>query len=173
VLAGAVLSGCGSSNSHATPSAAAGAAVAGRVADLEIVHPFLPDPPSPAVAAVYLTIRNTGATPDVLVAVSSPAAATSMLMSESGGAVGSMIAVPDLQVPAHGEASLVPGHDHVMLESPHATLKVGGHVAVTLRFRRAGPVTIEVPVVPLSALVDDDGGTAATTPGTMKMEGSA
>ena len=34
--------------------------VAGRVGTLKVVNPFLPDPTSPSVAAIYLTVENLG-----------------------------------------------------------------------------------------------------------------
>lgn len=142
------------------------AAVAGRVGDLEIIHPFLPDPASPSVAAVYLTVRDTGSVPDRLVAASSDVATSAMLMSEQPA--GTMAPLTDLAVPAHGEASLVPGHDHLMLENPKTSLRVGQTVAVTLRFARAGAITLEVPVVPLDDILSD-GSSGASNPGSGTM----
>jgi copper(I)-binding protein len=141
----------------------ASATVTGEVAHvghLQIVHPYLPDPASPSVAAVYLTVRNTGSTPDRLVSVTSPLAPVAMLMTEddtagTGGSTGTMAPLDGLAIPGHGAAALVPGHDHVMLERP-AGVKVGQDVRVTLHFARAGSVTVEVPVVPLVAIVDND-----------------
>ncbi|MGO9334899.1 MAG: copper chaperone PCu(A)C [Acidimicrobiales bacterium] len=143
----------------ATPfGAAAGASrpaatskVVGRVGSLEILNPFLPDPASPSVAAIYLTVKDTGSKADALVAATSPAAPDVMLMTENAhGSFGSMGMLRELRIPAHGQASLAPGHDHVMLEQPTVTFKIGQTVLVTLRFKWAGSVTVEVPVVPLS-----------------------
>lgn len=125
--------------------------VAGRVGTLKVVNPFLPDPASPSVAAIYLTVENSGSKSDALVAATSPAAPDVMLMTENAlGSSGSMGMLSELRIPAHGQASLVPGHDHVMLEQPTVRFKVGQTVLVTLRFKWAGSVTIKVPVVPLS-----------------------
>jgi copper(I)-binding protein len=165
----ALVAGCGSSggSTNRVATATPTGPVAAHVGALEIVHPYLPDPASPSVAAVYLTVRNTGATPDRLVSVSSPAAAASMLMTEDDhGDTGTMAPLQGLAVPAHGQASLVPGADHLMLEQP-SRLRVGEHVAVTLRFRRAGTVTVEIPVVPLTAIIDNDGSPVTTTMGHM------
>jgi copper(I)-binding protein len=157
----ALGAGCGAS------APAAGAVVA-HVGALEIIHPFLPDPASPSVAAVYLMVRNTGATADRLVSATSPLAPASMLMTEqSTGEGGVMAPLAGLVIPAHGTATLQPGHDHLMLERP-AAVKVGEDVEVTLRFARAGAVTVKVPVVPLTAIIDDDG---APTTGTTTMKG--
>ncbi len=127
-------------------------AVGTRIGSLRVVDAYLPQPASPAVAAIYLTVKNSGNRPDALVAVSSAAATDSMLMTENAN--GTMGMLRDLRVPAHGQASLVPGRDHVMLEQPHGTLAVGQHVTVTLRFQHAGTLTISVPVVPLSRILE-------------------
>ena len=154
------LSACGSSSSTS---------VAARVGALEIVHPFIPKPASPSVAAVYLTVRNTGDQADELVSVSTSVTANSMLMAEdTHGSVGTMTPLTALRVPAHGDAWLRPGQDHVMLESPKRSLRVGQHVNITLHFEHAGAVTVRVPVVPLLALVNDDGaGRSPTVTGSM------
>jgi periplasmic copper chaperone A len=119
---------------------------------LTVVDAFLPDPPSPDVAAIYLTVKNSGRRPDMLIGASSAAAAGAMLMTENPN--GTMGLLRLLRIPAHGQASLVPGRDHLMLESPYHTLSVGEMVVVTLRFYRAGRLTMSVPVVPLSRILD-------------------
>ncbi len=133
---------------------AATSKIVGRVGSLEILNPFLPDPASPSVAAIYLTVKDTGPRADALVAATSPAAPGVMLMTENGhGSFGSMGMLRQLRIPAYGQASLVPGHDHFMLEQPTVSFKVGQTVLVTLRFRWAGAVTVKVPVVPLSWII--------------------
>ncbi len=128
--------------------------VVARLGSLEVIDPFLPDPASPAVAAIYLTVKNMGSRADALVSATSPAAPDVLLMTENaGGSFGSMGMLKELRIPAHGQASLVPGHDHVMLEQPTVRFKVGQSVLVTLRFKRGGTVTIKVPVVPLSRIL--------------------
>ena len=128
--------------------------VVGHVGSLEVVNPFLPDPASPSVAAIYLTVKNSGSKADALVAATSPAAPDVMLMTENGhGSFGSMGMLKELQIPAHGQASLVPGRNHVMLEQPTVMFRVGQTVLVTLRFKWAGSVTIKVLVVPLSRIL--------------------
>lgn len=54
-------------------------------------------------------------------------------------------------VPGHGDASLRPGHDHLMLEDLIATLRVGQTVTASLRFDHAGSVVMRAPVVPFKA----------------------
>jgi copper(I)-binding protein len=157
VMCGAILSGVAlviplEVTSGAAPSTSSN--VAARVGHLEVIDPFLPDPASPSVAAIYLTVKNTGSKPDALISASSPVSPQSMLMKESAhGSTMGMLA--ELRIPAHGEASLKPGRDHLMLEQPKTTFKVGRTVPVTLRFARAGSVTLKVPVVPLSRIIDN------------------
>jgi periplasmic copper chaperone A len=144
-----VLSGAAGASYHGTPSRTPTATT--RVGSLTVVDAFLPEPPSPAVAAIYLTVRNSGSRSDALIGVSTAVAGSSMLMTEYPN--GTMGMLGQLRIPAHGEASLVPGHDHLMLEQPTHTLTLGQHIAVTLHFRRAGFLTISVPVVPLSRIL--------------------
>jgi periplasmic copper chaperone A len=133
-----------------------GAGAVYRIGDLTVVDAFLPQPPSPVVAAIYLTVRNSGSHADALVAVSSPAAAAgSMLMTENPN--GTMGLLRELRVPAHGRASLVPGRDHLMLEQPRGSLAVGQHITVILHFQHAGDLTISVPVVPLERILEHPG----------------
>jgi copper(I)-binding protein len=75
-----------------------------------------------------------------------------MLMKENAHG-SSMGMLADLRIPAHGQASLKPGRDHLMLEQPKTRFKVGQTVFVTLRFERSGSVTLKVPVVPLSRII--------------------
>ena len=119
---------------------------------LTVVDAFLPQPASPSVAAIYLTVKNAGSEPDTLIGVSTPAADSSMLMTENTN--GTMGMLTSLRIPAHGQASLTPGRDHMMLEQPRKTLRLGQHVLVTLHFRHSGTLTISVPVVPLSRILE-------------------
>ena len=147
--AGLVIADPASASYHGPPTTVA---VGDRIGSLTVVDAFLPQPASPNVAAIYLTVKNSGSRPDALIAVSSAAAADSSLMTENPN--GTMGSLRRLRVPAHGQASLVPGKDHLMLEQPRRTLDVGQHVKVTLRFQRAGELSISVPVVPLSRILE-------------------
>lgn len=145
-LAALMLPACGGRSSAS--------AVAARVGDIEVLDAYLPDPASPSVAALYLTVRNTGAHADALIGASSPISASASMHSETAdGMAETMTPIARVPVPAHGEATLAPGHDHVMLEALNASLRTGETVPVTLRFARAGTVVVRVPVVPLDAAV--------------------
>jgi copper(I)-binding protein len=151
----AILLGAALAIGFATMAGATSSAspkIAARVGHLEVIDPFLPNPPSPNVAAIYLTVKNTGSHPDELISASSPASSASMLMKENaqGSSMGMLAA---LRIPAHGQASLKPGRDHLMLEQPKIRFKVGQIVLVKLRFARSGSVSLKVPVVPLSRII--------------------
>jgi len=134
-------------SSLAVADASSSNVVVAHVGHIQIIDPYAPASESAGEIAVYLTLRNTGSQPDELVQVTSPAAPKSMVMMGSTG--GSMSNMSELQVPAHGEVSLRPGVDHVMLQHPRARLAVGEKIKVTLRFVYSGTVTVAVPVIPL------------------------
>lgn len=151
------VSACGTAG-----SATAKSRVVARVGAIEVIDPYLPDPASSSVAAVYLTVRNTGTTSDALIGASTAIAASATLHTEiEQGSVEVMAPLVRLDVAPHQEASLVPGHDHVMLQGVNRTLKVGQSVIVTLRFAHAGSVAVTVPVVSLDSVV----GNMANMPG--------
>lgn len=143
-------------------SASPAARVLGQVGGMQVTDAYVPAPASPSVAALYLTIRNTGTAPDELVGISTPAASSAALMTDVvTGASESMQVLPVVYIPAHGEAMLTPGHDHAMLTNPSASLvRAGRSVQITLHFSMAGSLTLAVPVVPLSAVVGGGKGMA-------------
>lgn len=144
-----VLTACGGG------SASAKGRVAARVGAIEVIDPYIPLPASPSVAAVYLTVRNTGTTADALIGAASAIAASATLHTEiTQGSVEVMAPLVRLDLSPHADASLAPGHDHVMLEGIHQVLKVGQSVTVTLRFAHAGQIAVAVPVVPLDSVVN-------------------
>lgn len=122
--------------------------------ELGIVRPQAGASPGP-VAAVYLTVANTGGA-DRLVGASSPAA-TRLTLHENTGpdGVSLMQRVDSLEIPAGGRLELRPGGSHLMLEGLGAPLEEGGRIEVSLRFERSGPRTVEVPVVGLTQLAEE------------------
>lgn len=95
----------------------------------------------------FLTIRNTGATPDRLVSASSPAAGRMELHTHiRDGDVMRMRPVADIPVPANGEVALQPGGLHLMLIGLTQPLNAGQSIPVTLRFERSGEVTVQLAV---------------------------
>ena len=123
-------------------------------------------PASAGSGAAYLTIQNTGSAADALVGASSPVATTlevhetmvmdspapsastamgSPMASTSGEMMG-MQPVARLGIPAGGTVQLAPGGYHLMLIGLTKDLNVGDTVQVTLKFEKAGDVTVTAQV---------------------------
>jgi len=100
--------------------------------------PPFTDSPMP----VYLTVRNAGPAADTLLGATSSASAHVMLHGS-----GAMDAAGSLAVPPGDALVLAPGGTHLMLQPPLPRFARGDSVAVTLRFARAGEVTIRAVVV--------------------------
>ncbi|MFQ5537079.1 MAG: SCO family protein [Gemmatimonadota bacterium] len=121
----------------------------GRAGDVVVRGAVIPEPAPGSGAALYLTLVNTGAAADSLVALSTPAAERvtlhDMVMREG---VMRMIPMGPLPVPPGRTVRLAPGSRHAMLEGVRpGTLQAGGEVEATLIFARGGAVRIRVPVV--------------------------
>ncbi len=97
--------------------------------------------------AGYMTLRNAGPQPDRLLSAESPAAQRVELHTHiRDGEVMRMRPVADIPVPAGGSTVLQPGGLHLMLIGLTRPLAVGEAVPVTLRFERAGTVTVNLAV---------------------------
>lgn len=103
--------------------------------------------------AAYLTVTNTGTTPDALVAVATPAAAMPMIHATAVAAdgVARMEHVARLELPPGATVTLAPGGMHVMLMDLTAPLVAGATLPLTLTFERAGPVEIAMPILAIAA----------------------
>ena len=107
--------------------------------------------PAIATGVVYLTLRNTGATPDRLVKITSPVAKTvelheSMESTMAMGNVTSMRPVASIAIPAHGSARLAPGGYHAMLIGLIRPLRAGETFPIRLYFAHARPQAATVRV---------------------------
>ena len=92
----------------------------------------------------YVRIRNEGAEPDRLLAVSCTCSRTTEIHSTQGS---EMVTLPALDIPAGGTVEIRPGSGlHIMLEAARP-LPAGSEVEVTLRFERAGEITRRFKVV--------------------------
>lgn len=105
-------------------------------------------PPGAPHSAAYLTLAN-GPRADVLEAVSSPLCRVAELhaMQEAGGLL-RMRREPVLALAPGARVGMAPGGRHVMLIDMKRTLAVGEKVPLTLRFRKAGTITVEAEVRP-------------------------
>lgn len=108
-------------------------------------------PPGAKIAAGYLVVHNTGATPDRLVSVSSPAAehVQTHVTVEEGG-ISRMREVKGYEIPAHGMFEAKPSGAHLMFVNIKAPFKEGTTIPATLRFAKAGEIKVEFRVVPLT-----------------------
>lgn len=97
--------------------------------------------------AMYLTISNSGDTPDRLVKASGDIAKSIELHTViKNGDVMQMRPVEAIDVPAKGSVKLMPGSFHVMLIGLNRELKLGDTFDITLQFEKAGPIKVQATV---------------------------
>lgn len=117
-------------------------------ADLQITEVWArPTPPSAQVGAVYFSITNRGAKDDQLLAVDT-AVAGSVEIHESLSVNGvmQMRPVTSVSCPVGATVKVSPGGLHVMLLALKQPLVAGSRFDLTLRFRDAGSLKVQVPV---------------------------
>jgi protein SCO1/2 len=126
----------------------------GRAGDVEVLDAYAPAPSGESPAAVYVTLRNRGASPDTLLALASEFAARGSVhdMRMEGGVM-RMVPQDGVEVPAGETVRLEPGALHGMLEDLDRVLIVGSRVQVEFQFARGGSVTVPVKVVSYTAVV--------------------
>lgn len=113
-----------------------------------------------AVGGGFARIANSGARNDRLVGATSPIAAEVQLhtMSMDGGVMRMRQVTDGIAVPARGTLELRPGSFHVMFMGLKRQLRQGEHFPVTLRFQRAGRVTVQFAVQAVGAAGPMEGG---------------
>nr|PZN61512.1 MAG: copper chaperone PCu(A)C [Sphaerobacter thermophilus] len=99
-------------------------------------------------SAIFLTISNPGNEDDRLVAATTDVAEVVEIHRSTIDASGVMRMEPidGVTIPAGGKAELKPGAEHIMLIGLTRDLEVGDRFSATLKFERAGEMTIEVEV---------------------------
>lgn len=120
-----------------------------KLGDMEIGHPWSRETPDGAkVAAGYLFVKNTGATDDKLIAVSSPISEKAEFheMSVNADGVMTMRELKEIVISAGGEIALKPGGFHIMFVGLKAPTKEGVKFPGTLTFEKAGKVDVEFAV---------------------------
>lgn len=118
-----------------------------RLGDLTIREPWTRAAGRGGQGAGYLAIENRGAMPDRLLAASSPASGRVELHTHvRDGDVMRMREVPAIDLPPGRTVMLEPSGLHLMLIGLMAPLERGGNVPMTLRFERAGEVTVMLTV---------------------------
>lgn len=98
----------------------------------------------------FLTIENKGAAADRLLSVTSPVAANVQIheMTTQGDVMKMRELADGLDVPAGVTVELKPGGLHLMLMDMKEGFKEGDNVSISLKFAKAGDVTVDMPVGP-------------------------
>jgi copper(I)-binding protein len=120
-----------------------------RQGNILIGHPWSrATAPRADTGAGYLTLRNTGSRPDRLVSGTSPRAARVEFhtMTMAGGIMRMRPLPHGIPLAPGAEVQLAPGGNHIMLIGLRSPLKTGELVPLTLRFERAGRVTVSLKV---------------------------
>ncbi|MGF1684086.1 copper chaperone PCu(A)C [Photobacterium minamisatsumaniensis] len=115
---------------------------------LHIDHPWSKQvPPTSSVIAGFFNVMNHGDQNDILLGASSPIAEKTELhahMHEDG--MMKMREVEQIEIPANDTQSLKPGGYHIMFFNINEVPKLGDKFPVTLNFKNAGKVNIDVKV---------------------------
>ena len=122
-------------------------------AQIDIEKPWIrATPPGAKAAAGYMTIRNKSPQPDRLVGGASELAAkVETHVHLKDGDILRMREVNGYDIPKRGSLELKPGGAHLMFVDLKRPLKEGDKVPVTLRFERAGELTVDFQVGRLTA----------------------
>jgi copper(I)-binding protein len=105
------------------------------------------------VTGAFMSLTNTGKQPDRLVSATSPAAArVEIHISEMKDGIASMHKVDGVALPPGKTVMLKPGGYHVMLMGLKFPVRKGGKVPITLRFEKAGVITITAEVASPGAM---------------------
>ncbi|RPK61982.1 hypothetical protein EES43_14590 [Streptomyces sp. ADI96-02] len=124
----------------------AGLTLAGCSADgrpeLKVVGAFMPQPVND-MAAGFLVVQNSGDAADRLTSVTSPIS-DDVTIHESKDQ--KMREVSSFEVPANGRLDLERGGSHIMFMKLKQKPKQGEKVSVELRFEKADPITVDLPV---------------------------
>lgn len=136
---------CDEPQAPPAPEPAPAAQTAGAI---QVLDAWAAETPNAAtVAGVYLSLGNTGDAPDRLISASSPRAArTDLHEMRMEGDLMAMRAIPSAELAPHSVTLLAPGGFHLMLTDIDGPLRAGQSIPLTLRFERAGEITLEAPV---------------------------
>jgi periplasmic copper chaperone A len=142
-----VLTGCGSTSARSStaatstsPSVSTTAASAGVLAATDAWVKTV----DTGMTAAFMTITNSGDAADTLVAATTPASGMVQLheMVMSNGQMVMQQKKGGIPVPAHGDAVLQPGGNHIMFMDVSAPIKAGDDVVLTLTFKSGATMTV-------------------------------
>ena len=116
--------------------------------DVKIGHPWArKTAPGVPTGGAFLTLRNTGSTPERLLGASFAGADHVELHTMSmDGNVMKMREVGTIDIPPGQTVELKPGQPHMMLIGLKAPLKAGDMLPMTLKFEKAGEVKVDLKV---------------------------
>jgi hypothetical protein len=100
-----------------------------------------------SMGVAYFTITNGTDEDDMLVAATTPAAArVEIHESKLEDGMARMRPLAEIRVPARGRVAVAPGGVHLMLVDLAQPLVAGTRVPLTVQFRKAGTMTIQLQV---------------------------
>ena len=123
-------------------------AMANQAADLEIENPFVREmPPTAPATGAFMTLINSSDHDIAIVSAKSDAAKTVELHTHThDNGVMRMREIPEILVPAMGQAELKPGGLHIMLINPTRALKEGDEVRIVVTLKDGSEQEIIAPV---------------------------
>jgi copper(I)-binding protein len=124
------------------------------VGALKVAQPWVRETPKGAkVGGGYMTITNTGSTPDRLVGGATPAAGRFEIhvMSMDGGVMKMRQMDNGIEIKPGETVELKPGGLHVMMMDLKQPFAKGGEITGTLKFEKAGSLDVVFPVQGMGA----------------------
>jgi len=106
---------------------------------------------TPRSGGAFMTIHNMGAADELIDARADLAKKVQLHRTVSEGGIMKMKHVSGIPVPAKGMATLKPGSYHVMMMGLNKPMKPGQSFPLTLVFKQAGEVTIQVGIMKMGA----------------------
>ncbi|WP_439495113.1 copper chaperone PCu(A)C [Bosea sp. (in: a-proteobacteria)] len=125
-----------------------------KAGPLKIDHPWSRATPAGAkVGGGYLSIENTGTTPDRLVSVSAPFAGRGEIheMAVNNGVMTMRELEKGIEIPPGAKVEFKPGGFHIMFQELKQPLKQDERLKATLTFEKAGTVEVEFKVEGIGA----------------------
>ncbi|MCF7453175.1 copper chaperone PCu(A)C [Vibrio sp. A1-1] len=115
---------------------------------IHIDHPWSREaPPNAPVIGVFFQLTNHGDSEDALIAAESPIAGhVEIHTHKKEDGVMKMIKIDEVRVPANDSVLFKPGSFHLMIFNPTQALKEGDRFPMTLTFKNAGKVEVEMAV---------------------------
>lgn len=129
-----------------------------RQGDIAVYGAYVREPVTDTAAA-YFSMTNVGDAKDTLITVSSPVAKSASLhdvgkkapSGAEGMDAGSMVPTATVELEPGQTVTLQPAGGHMMLESVSGSLQPGSTVNLQLVFESAGTITVQAPVIALTA----------------------